>query len=75
MIHSNKERKDYSFQFKNQSDILEILGCSKPYFNKLCRKNIISPHYLEKDEHGNPTGKKYYNLAEIEAAFFKEDNS
>ncbi len=70
MENQKANPSQYGFPFRSLSQTLEILNCSKTYLYKLCRQNIINPHYLERDTTGKPTGKPYFKLDEIESAFF-----
>lgn len=71
MENQTKINSQNGFPYRSLNQTLEILNCSKTYLYKLCRQNIIHPHYLEKDTTGKPTGKPYFKLDEIENAFFK----
>ena len=70
MENQKVNQQQNGFPFRSLSQTLEILNCSKTYLYKLCRQNIINPHYLETDAQGKPTGKPYFKLDEIEKAFF-----
>ncbi|MCB0497245.1 MAG: hypothetical protein KDC79_13985 [Cyclobacteriaceae bacterium] len=60
------------FPFASLKQTLELLDCSKFYLYKLVRKKVLSTYYLEKNEKGQPTGKPYFKLEEIEKTFFTD---
>ena len=53
------------FKFRTLKQTIKLLDCSKSYFYKLIRKNIIHSYYFEFDESGKPKGKPYFNIKEI----------
>lgn len=64
----NNPPRDFSFVSLKQA--MAKLDCSKFYINKLRRKKILKAHYLEMNDKGEPTGKPYFNLREIEKVLF-----
>jgi hypothetical protein len=75
--HSHQQKSLYingSFGYVSLRQALLLLDCSKFYIYKLIRKGILVPNYIERDDTQKPTGKPYFLISDIEAAFFKAAN-